>query len=43
MNALQFAKTGDLAALHYLDVPKPIPAQGEVLIQVKAAGLNPAT
>ena len=42
MNALQFAKTGDLAALHYIDVPKPTPAQDEVLIQVKAAGLNPS-
>ncbi|MDB6141531.1 MAG: zinc-containing alcohol dehydrogenase superfamily protein [Pseudomonas sp.] len=42
MKALQFAKTGDLSALQYLDVPQPVPAQDEVLIQVKAAGLNPS-
>lgn len=42
MNALQFSKTGDLAALQYVDVAQPVPAQDEVLVQVKAAGLNPS-
>ncbi|MCD5996008.1 zinc-binding alcohol dehydrogenase family protein [Pseudomonas sp. CDFA 602] len=42
MNALQFSKTGDLAALEYVELPQPIPARDEVLIQVKAAGLNPS-
>jgi len=42
MNALQFSKTGDLAALEYVELPQPIPAKDEVLIQVKAAGLNPS-
>jgi NADPH:quinone reductase-like Zn-dependent oxidoreductase len=42
MKALQFSKTGDLAALQYVDLPKPVPAPGEVLIEVKAAGLNPS-
>jgi NADPH2:quinone reductase len=42
MKALQFSKTGDLSALQYLDVPQPVPAEGEVLIHVKAAGLNPS-
>ena len=42
MNALQFSRTGDLAALQYVELPTPKPAEGEVLIQVKAAGLNPS-
>jgi NADPH2:quinone reductase len=42
MKALQFAKTGDLSALHFVDLPTPVPAADEVLIQVKAAGLNPS-
>lgn len=42
MKALQFSKTGDLAALQVVDVPAPTPAAGEVVVQVKAAGLNPS-
>ncbi|MBI6614374.1 quinone oxidoreductase family protein [Pseudomonas simiae] len=42
MNALQFSATGDLAALHFVDVATPVPAAGEVLVQIKAAGLNPS-
>jgi NADPH:quinone reductase-like Zn-dependent oxidoreductase len=42
MKALQFAKTGDLSALQLVDLPTPVPAADEVLIQVKAAGLNPS-
>ena len=42
MKALQFSKTGDLAALQYVELPTPVPAQNEVLIEVKAAGLNPS-
>jgi len=42
MKALQFSRTGDLAALQYVELPKPIPGPDEVLIQVKAAGLNPS-
>lgn len=42
MKALQFSKTGDLASLQYVDVPRPVPADHEVLVQVKAAGLNPS-
>jgi len=42
MKALQFSKTGDLAALQYVELPMPVPAQGEVLIEVRAAGLNPS-
>jgi NADPH:quinone reductase-like Zn-dependent oxidoreductase len=42
MKALQFSKTGDLAALQYVDLPMPVPDQDEVLVEVKAAGLNPS-
>lgn len=42
MKALQFSATGDLSALAYVDVATPMPAAGEVLVHVKAAGLNPS-
>ena len=42
MKALQFDKTGDLSALRYVEVPTPLPGAGEVLVQIKAAGLNPS-
>lgn len=42
MKALQFSRTGDLAALEFVELPKPVTGEGEVLIQVKAAGLNPS-
>jgi NADPH:quinone reductase-like Zn-dependent oxidoreductase len=42
MKALQFSRTGDLEALQYVELPMPVPAQDEVLIEVKAAGLNPS-
>ncbi|NNB41878.1 quinone oxidoreductase family protein [Pseudomonas chlororaphis] len=42
MHALQFSKTGDLSSLHYVEVPTPVPAADQVLVQIKAAGLNPS-
>ncbi|MDI2590973.1 zinc-binding alcohol dehydrogenase family protein [Pseudomonas sp. N3-W] len=42
MKALQFDKTGDLSALRYVDVPTPVAGPDEVLVQIKAAGLNPS-
>ncbi|MFJ3482600.1 zinc-binding alcohol dehydrogenase family protein [Pseudomonas sp. NPDC090202] len=42
MKALQFPRTGDLAALQVVELPVPVPAPGEVLVQIKAAGLNPS-
>ncbi|MEN1834288.1 zinc-binding alcohol dehydrogenase family protein [Pseudomonas lijiangensis] len=42
MKALQFSRTGDLAALEFVELSKPVAGEGEVLIQVKAAGLNPS-
>ncbi|MCK9799837.1 zinc-binding alcohol dehydrogenase family protein [Pseudomonas sp. MAFF 302030] len=42
MQALQFSATGDLASLQWVDVPTPVPSAGQVLVQIKAAGLNPS-
>lgn len=42
MHALQFSSTGDLAALQHVELPRPIPAANEVLVEVRAAGLNPS-
>jgi NADPH:quinone reductase-like Zn-dependent oxidoreductase len=41
MRALRFDKTGSLDELKLADLPRPIPADGEVLIQVRAAAINP--
>ncbi|MBM7060597.1 zinc-binding alcohol dehydrogenase family protein [Pseudomonas sp. UL073] len=42
MRALQFNATGDLAALHLVELPTPVPTTDEVLVEVRAAGLNPS-
>jgi NADPH:quinone reductase len=42
MRALRFEKTGSLDELSVRDVPVPTPAAGEVLVQVKAAAINPS-
>lgn len=42
MQALQFNQIGSLEYLALVSKPAPVPAQGEVLIQVKAAGVNPS-
>jgi len=42
MKALQFDKTGDLSTLRYVEVPTPVAGADEVLVQIKAAGLNPS-
>lgn len=42
MKALQFDRTGDLAALSFTELPAPVPTAGEVLVEVHAAGLNPS-
>lgn len=42
MKALQFDKTGDLSSLRYVEVPTPVAGPDEVLVQIKAAGLNPS-
>lgn len=42
MKALQFDQLGSLDALKLCDCPLPVPAEGEVLVKVKAAGINPS-
>jgi NADPH:quinone reductase-like Zn-dependent oxidoreductase len=39
--AVQFDRYGDIDVLEVRDVPRPVPAADEVLVQVKAAGINP--
>jgi NADPH:quinone reductase-like Zn-dependent oxidoreductase len=39
--AVQFDRYGDIDVLEVRDIPRPIPAPGEVLVAVQAAGLNP--
>src|ERR1700758_5476925 len=42
MQALKFYQTGSLDNLHIEEVPLPTPGPGEVLVQVKAAAVNPS-
>jgi NADPH:quinone reductase-like Zn-dependent oxidoreductase len=42
MKALQFDQTGDLSSLRFVDVANPVPGSDEVLVEIKAAGLNPS-
>ncbi|HKP42618.1 alcohol dehydrogenase catalytic domain-containing protein, partial [Mycobacterium sp.] len=39
--AVQFDQYGDVDVLAVRDVEKPVPASGEVLVVVKAVGINP--
>ena len=42
MQALQFSETGTLDSLQVRDVPRPVPGPGEILIEVRATGINPS-
>ena len=42
MRALKFYQTGSLDNLHIEEVPLPSPRPGEVLVQIKAAAVNPS-
>jgi len=42
MRALRFENTGSLAELKVADVARPVAGPGEVLVQVKAAAINPS-
>jgi NADPH:quinone reductase-like Zn-dependent oxidoreductase len=39
--AVKFDKYGDIDVLDVRDVPRPSPEHGQILVRVKAAGLNP--
>jgi NADPH:quinone reductase-like Zn-dependent oxidoreductase len=40
--AVQFDTYGGIDVLQARDVPRPVPQAGEVLVEVKAAGMNPS-
>src|ERR1700683_369737 len=42
MRALRFQQTGSLDYLKVEEAPKPVPTVGEVLVQIKAAAINPS-
>ena len=42
MRALRFGKTGSLDELKLADIARPVPGENEILIQVKAAAINPS-
>src|SRR6202035_2303544 len=42
MRALKFDQTGSVDDLHMEEVPWPTPAAGEVLVEIKAAAINPS-
>src|SRR6202789_1296929 len=39
--AVRFDKYGGIDVLQVVEVPRPIPSAGDVLVRVKAAGINP--
>jgi NADPH:quinone reductase-like Zn-dependent oxidoreductase len=39
--AAQFEQYGDIDVLNVVEVNRPRPGPGEILVQVKAAGINP--
>ena len=40
MKAIQIHQFGEAEVLRYEEVPEPRPKEGEVLVEVKAAGVN---
>jgi NADPH:quinone reductase-like Zn-dependent oxidoreductase len=41
VKAVQFDEYGGIDVLKVVDVPRPVPGAGQILVQVKAAGINP--
>jgi NADPH:quinone reductase-like Zn-dependent oxidoreductase len=41
MKAVRFDNYGDVDVLNVVEVPDPVPGEGQVLVRVKAAGINP--
>jgi NADPH:quinone reductase-like Zn-dependent oxidoreductase len=41
VKAVRFGEYGGIDVLRVLDVPQPVPGPGQVLVRVKAAGINP--
>lgn len=40
MKAIQISETGSADVLAYVEIPKPIPGEGKVLVKVHASGVN---
>lgn len=41
MRAVRFNQYGEVDVLEVVDVPRPVPGPGQVLVRVRAAGINP--
>jgi NADPH:quinone reductase-like Zn-dependent oxidoreductase len=41
VKAVRFGQYGDIDVLQVVDVPQPVPGPGQVLVRVRAAGINP--
>jgi len=41
VQAVRFDEYGDVDVLNVVEVPQPVPGPGQVLVRVKAAGINP--
>jgi len=39
--AVRYSEFGELDVLQVIEVPRPVPGPGEVLVEVRAAGINP--
>jgi NADPH:quinone reductase-like Zn-dependent oxidoreductase len=39
--AVRFERYGDVDVLQVIDVPRPVPQDGQVVVRVRAAGINP--
>lgn len=39
--AIRFGEYGEADVLRVEDVPRPVPGPGQVLVEVRAAGINP--
>lgn len=39
--AVKFSQYGDIDVLEVVEVPRPVPGPGQVLVQMRAAGINP--
>jgi NADPH:quinone reductase-like Zn-dependent oxidoreductase len=39
--AVRFDRYGDVDVLEVVDVPRPVPGPGQVVVRVMAAGINP--
>ena len=40
-NAVRFERYGDVDVLQVVEVPRPVPGDGQVVVRVRAAGINP--